>query len=90
MAVFMWNYEDMTGLDPKIAQHCLNIKPNAKLVKRHKFKPEMHEAVEIKIKKLIACIFIREESNPDYNEENGENGEIRVCIGFRDLNKTCL
>jgi len=32
--VFAWNYEDMPGLDPKVAMHCLNINPDAKPVKQ--------------------------------------------------------
>lgn len=36
------NYEDMLGLDPKIAQHYLNIKLDAKPVKQlQKFNSEM-------------------------------------------------
>lgn len=30
--VFVWNYEDTLGLDPKIAKHHLNIKRDAKPV----------------------------------------------------------
>jgi len=32
--VFAWNYEDMPGLDPQVAMHCLNIKPDTKPVKQ--------------------------------------------------------
>ena len=32
--VFTWNYEDMTGLDPQMAMHYLNINPDAKLIKQ--------------------------------------------------------
>ena len=32
--VFAWNYEDMHVLDPQIAMHRLNIKPNVKPVKQ--------------------------------------------------------
>jgi len=28
--VFAWNYEDMPGLDPQVAMHRLNIRPDAK------------------------------------------------------------
>jgi len=31
--VFVWNYEDMLGLDPQIAMHHLNINPDTKLIK---------------------------------------------------------
>jgi len=32
--VFAWNYEDMPGLDPQVAVHRLNIKPDTKPVKQ--------------------------------------------------------
>ena len=31
--VFAWSYEDMPGLDPQVAMHRLNIKPETKPVK---------------------------------------------------------
>ena len=31
--IFAWNYEDMPSLDPQIAMHHLNIRPDIKLVK---------------------------------------------------------
>ena len=32
--VFTWNYEDMPGLDPQVAMHRLNIKPDVKPIKQ--------------------------------------------------------
>ena len=32
--VFAWNYEEMPGLDPQVAMHHLNIKPDVKPVKQ--------------------------------------------------------
>jgi len=32
--VFAWSYEDMSGLDPQVVMHHLNIKPDAKPVKQ--------------------------------------------------------
>jgi len=32
--VFAWNYEDMPGLDPRVAMHPLNINLDAKPVKK--------------------------------------------------------
>jgi len=32
--VFIWNYEDMSGLDLQITMHHLNIQPNVKPVKQ--------------------------------------------------------
>lgn len=34
--VFAWGLEDMPDLDPSVAQHKLNVDPNAKLVKQKK------------------------------------------------------
>jgi len=32
--IFVWSYEDMSGLDPQVPMHHLNIKPDAKPVKQ--------------------------------------------------------
>jgi len=32
--IFAWSYEDMSGLDPQVAMHHLNIKLDAKPVKQ--------------------------------------------------------
>jgi len=34
--VFAWSYEDMPGLDPQVAMHYLNIKPDAEPVKEQR------------------------------------------------------
>ena len=62
--VFAWNYEDMPGFDPQVAMHRLNIKPDAKPVKQQqrRFRPNIMEAIEDEVHKLIVCSFIREES----------------------------
>ena len=66
--VFAWSYEDMPGLDPQVAMHRLNIKPDVKPVKQQqrRFRPNIMEAIEAEVHKLIACGFIREEQHPDW------------------------
>jgi len=61
--VFAWSYEDMPGVDPQVAMHRLNIKPDAKPVKQQqwRFWPDIIEAIEAEAQKLIKCGFIREE-----------------------------
>jgi len=61
--VFAWNYEDMPGLDPQVAMHRLNIKPDVKPVKQHqrRFHPQIIESIETEVKKLLNSGFIREE-----------------------------
>ena len=58
----------MPSLDPQIAMHRLNIRPDVKPVKQQKrqFRPDIMEAIEAEVHKLIACGFIREEQHPDW------------------------
>jgi len=37
--VFAWSYDDMPGLNPQVATHYLNIKPDAKPVKLLALRP---------------------------------------------------
>jgi len=65
--VFTWSYEDMLGLDPQVVKHHLSIKSDAKPVKQQQrqFLPNIMEAIEVEVQKLIECGFIREEQHPD-------------------------
>jgi len=87
-----WNYEDMPGLDPQVVMHRLNIKPDAKPVKQQqrRFYPNIMEAIEAEVHKLIACGFMREEQHPDWVANIvpvlKKNEKIRICIDYRDLN----
>ena len=92
--VFAWNYEDMPGLDPQVAMHRLNINSDVKPVKQQRrFRPEIIEAIQSEVRKLIDSGFIREEQHPDWVANivpvSKKNGKIRICIDFRDLNEAC-
>jgi len=93
--VFAWNYEDMPGLDPQVAMHCLNINLTAKPIKQQqqRFYPEIIEAIQSEVKKLIDSSFIRKEQHPDWVANivpvTKKKWKIRVCIDFRDLNEAC-
>ena len=86
----------MLGLDPQVAMHHLNNNPDIRLVKQQQwqFRPEIMEAIQSKVKKLMDSSFIREEQHPDWVANivpiTKKNGKIRVCIDFRDLNEACL
>ena len=85
----------MPGLDPEIAMHRLNIKPDAKPVKQQQrwFRPDIMEVIETEANKLIECSFIREEHYPDWVANIvpilKKNGKIQICIDFHDLNSAC-
>ena len=65
---FRLNYEDIPGHDPQVAMHHLNINPDVRPVKqqRRQFRPEIMEAIESEVKKLIDSSFIKEEQHPDW------------------------
>jgi len=71
--------------------HRLNINLDAKSIKQQQrqFCPEIMEAIQSKVKKLIDSGCIREEQHPDWVANivpvTKKNGKIRVCIDFRDL-----
>ena len=85
----------MPGLDPQVAMHRLNINPDIKPVKQQqrRFRPEIMEAIQSEVRKLIDSGFIREEQHPDWVANivpvAKKNGKIRICIDFRDLNEAC-
>ena len=60
---FAWSYEEMPGLDPKMAVHHLKIDPEAKPVKQapRRMRIELEEKVTEETKKLLKANFIREE-----------------------------
>jgi hypothetical protein len=93
--VFAWNYTEMPGLDPKIAMHHLNISPDKKPVKQapRRFRPELEQQIEGEVNKLLTAGFIREVKYPRWISNivpvKKKNGQIRVCVDFRDLNAAC-
>ena len=83
----------MPDLDPQVAMHRLNVKLDVKTVnqQQRRFRPNIMEAIETEVHKLIECGFIREEQNPDWvaNIVPMLKKKIRVCIDFHDLNAAC-
>src|SRR4051812_38559168 len=64
--VFAWHYEDMPGLDAKVAMLRLNIKADAKPVKQpqRRFRPDIMEDIEQEVRKLIDPGTIHEKQTP--------------------------
>lgn len=52
---FAWSYEDITGIDPKIITHKLNVDPSHKLVKqkRRKFATERNKIINDEVQNLL-------------------------------------
>ncbi|KAL0462267.1 UNVERIFIED_CONTAM: Transposon Tf2-12 polyprotein [Sesamum latifolium] len=93
--VFAWSYKEMPGLDPKVVVHHLSVKKGARPVKQgqHRFRPELIPLIETEVNKLIEVGFIREVKYPMWISSivpvRKKNGQIRVCVDFRNLNNAC-
>ena len=92
---FAWSYAEMPGLDPKIAVHKLNLQENVKPIKQgqRRFHPDVMDKIEQEVQKLKNVGFISEEQHPEWLANivpvTKKNGQIRVCIDYRDLNNAC-
>jgi hypothetical protein len=53
--IFAWSYDEMPGLDPKVAVHQLAVKYGARPVKQtqRRFCPELISQIEVEVNKLI-------------------------------------
>ena len=91
--VFAWTYEDMPGLDPKLVEHRLVLKPDCKPIKQklRKMDPRVAPQVKEGLEELLKAGFIRTIEYPDWLANivavPKKNGKVRICIDFRDLNK---
>ena len=83
----------MPGLSPSIAIHHLGIKKGTHPIKQSQrvFHPELVTHIEAEVNKLIEAGLIQEDKYPLWISNivpvKKKNGQIRVCVDFRDLNK---
>ncbi|XP_075633765.1 uncharacterized protein LOC142606268 [Castanea sativa] len=66
--VFAWSHEDMSGNDPNVITHCLNVYPSSKPIRQKKrvFAHKRDKAIKEEVQKLITTEFIREVYYPDW------------------------
>ncbi|XP_019229834.1 PREDICTED: uncharacterized protein LOC109210816 [Nicotiana attenuata] len=93
--VFAWSYKEMPCLDHKVVVHHLAVRRSARPVKQaqRRFRPELVPLIETKVNKLIEAGFVREVKYLTWISSivpvRKKNGQIRVCVDFRDLNNAC-
>ena len=65
---FAWSHKDMTGINPDIAVHRLQVDPDHPPVKqkRRKIAPERNKAVNEEVQKLLDIGSVREVHYPDW------------------------
>ena len=86
----------MPGLNPNLVAHALNVEPGVKPVIQpmRTFHPDIEAQIIKEVQKLLAVGFIRpiehlkRLSNIVSVKKN--NWQIRFCVNFRNLNKTCI
>ena len=93
--IFAWNYSEMSGLDPGLVAHTLNIDPEVKSVARPAriFHTEIEGQIVKIVQKLLAAGFIKPIQHSRWLSNiapaKKKNGQIRDYIDFRNLNKAC-
>jgi hypothetical protein len=85
----------MPGVPRELAEHSLNVRPDAKPVKQplRRFAKEKRKAIGEEIARLLAAGFIMEVFYPDWLANPvlvlKKNNTWRMCIDYTILNKAC-
>ncbi|XP_065039398.1 uncharacterized protein LOC135673926 [Musa acuminata AAA Group] len=93
--VFAWSPSDMTGVDPEVAEHHLNILPDARPVKQKPRcqAPDRQRAIQEEVDRLLAAGFIEEAKYPRWLSNvvlvKKHNGSWRMCVDYTSLNTAC-
>ncbi|XP_059066329.1 uncharacterized protein LOC131857648 [Cryptomeria japonica] len=94
--IFAWRCEYLKGFDPHLAQHTIELVENSKPV-RQKQRPlnrKLEHLMKIELDKLVHgnIIFLIKHTSRVSNLVfvRKKNGELRLCVDFRDLNRASL
>lgn len=93
--VFAWTTDDLTGIDPKVKVHNLNVDPSARPVfqKKWNYGHTYAEIVRSEVEKLLKAGHIKEIQFSDWLNNvvlvQKSPGKFRMCNDFTALNKYC-
>ena len=94
--VFAWSYQDLKTFDISIMQHKIPLKGDEKPHKQklRQINPLLLPSIEKEIKKLLKAKIIVPLRYSEWVENlvpmRKKNGEIRLCVDFRNLNRASL
>jgi hypothetical protein len=94
--VFAWKPADMSGVPRELAEHKLEIYPQARPIRQKllHFTPDKREAIRAKLARLVAAGFIREVLHRKWLANhvlilNRNKVDWHMCVDYTDLNKHC-
>jgi hypothetical protein len=94
--VFAWSYKELRTYDTTVIEHKIPLKLGVKPFKQklRQINPILLPLVEREVKKLLDAKIIVPLRNSDWVENlvpiRKKSGKIRLCIDFRNLNKSSL
>ena len=94
--IFAWNHENMSGINPSVIVHKLNVSSSFPPIRQKKivFSQERDKAIAEQVCKLLETNFIREVYYADWLANvamvKKANSKWRMCVNFIDLNRACL
>jgi hypothetical protein len=94
--VFAWSYEDLKTYDTSIIEHKIPLKPGVNPFKQNlrQINPILFPVIEREVKKLLDAKIIvplrYSEWVANLVPVRKKNGEIRLCVDFRNLNRSSL
>ena len=89
---FVWNYDEMSGLDRSLVEHRLPIMPEFHPFKQppRRMSKEVVMKINKEIEKILKAKFIRPTRYVQWLANivavMKKNGKLQVCVDFRDLN----
>lgn len=93
--VFAWNYDDLKTYESSIIQHTIPMLPNVKPIqqKLRKIDPNLEAYINTKLNKILKAKIILPVRHSTWVSNlvpvRNKNGDIRICIEFRNLKKAC-
>ena len=90
--IFAWGHEDLKGIPSSLAEHTIDLVPDAHPVQQRRYRMNPNYAVKVKaeLDKLLQAKFISPVDSAPWLSPMviipKKNGTLRICVDFRKLN----